>query len=56
MVTNQKPPKGFFGRWPREGSASRIALPLRWQRVLRLTQIPKAELEAFFKVRMNINC
>lgn len=33
------------------GSTSRALLPLRWQRVLRLTQISKAEIEAIFKVR-----
>lgn len=51
-MKNRRTFKGFFTNGARVGSASRATiLPLRWQRVLRLTQISKADIEEILKVR-----
>lgn len=47
---NRRTTKGLFN-WGRVGSNSGIILPLRWTRILRLTQISKTDKDNFLKVR-----
>lgn len=49
-MKSQRTFKSYFTNTGRVGSSSRVILPLRWQRVLRLTQISKADIEGILKV------